>query len=88
MSKITIEELCPFAIGDTLEVNSRKLGKQTLVITDIVTVHSKKSNSVTFKYEFNASGQYVTVDMFNEAVLSKFVNAEQEEQTGGGKDEA
>lgn len=88
MSKITIEELCPFAIGDTLEVNSKKLGKQTLVITDIVTVHSKKNNSVTFKYEFNASGQYVTVDMFNEAVLSKFVNIDQEEEAGGDTNEA
>lgn len=73
MSKITIEELCPFAIGDTLEINSKKLGKQTFVITDIVTIHSKKSNGVTFKYEFNASNQYVTVDMFNEEMLTKII---------------
>ncbi len=80
MSKISIEELCPFTIGDTLEFTTKKHGKQMFVITDIITVHSTKNQQVNFKYEFNNSGQYVSIDMFNEQTLNKYTNESEEKE--------
>lgn len=79
MAKVEAKQLCPFTIGDTLELNSKKLGKKLLVFTDIVMSVSEKNNTVNFKYEFNNSGKYMTVDMFNEEMLSKVLDDDNKE---------
>lgn len=50
--------VCPFEIGDVVAVQ----GKGQATITDIACTHFVKSGKILFRYEFNNSGKYFTVE--------------------------
>lgn len=49
---------CPFELGDQIVLKN-----EMRIITDIVTWHSLKNQTVTFLYELDNNGQYLNLQL-------------------------
>ena len=62
MKTVYFNARCPFEIGDKVILN--KNGNVDMdnihTITDIAAIHKVRSGSVSFAYELDNSGQYIT----------------------------
>ncbi|MBE6012102.1 MAG: hypothetical protein E7234_06045 [Lachnospiraceae bacterium] len=68
MQMAMFQARCPYEIGDAVYVKKgQSVGKTDAfikdirIITDIACVHFLKSGTVEFRYEFDGSGVYVTI---------------------------